>query len=515
MRFEPPTVSPRDPIVEIIDLLVRKNIGAVVAVEDGRPLGIVTERDIINRVLQPMRDVEDTLVGDVMTSPVITVEWDQSIKEALELLDDNNIRRLPVTRECVLIGITTERRLLETAHNTYLVSSRDIGGERGEIRVDKPNISFLSSYPPRECGIATYTQDLVNSINRLQELGPPIITAINDKGGYYDYPSSVKLQIDREEIDTYLDAADSINNSGIDALNLQHEFGLFGGTWGDYLLEFLEELEKPVVTTLHTVLQDPPPEADKVTRRLIDLSDYVVVMARVGVKILEQQYNTLPNKVRYIPHGCPNVPFVRSETVKKTLGLEDKFVLSTFGLISRSKGIEYAIKALPEVVEVESDVLYLVIGETHPEVRKNEGEAYRRSLFDLIEDLGLEGHVRFVNRFLEKQELIRFLQGTDVYILPYPNEEQISSGTLLYALCTGKVIVSTPFLHAEEVISQGAAVRCSFKDPESIATRVTSLIKSQESRSLYEERAYEYSREMIWPNIAMRYVNLFYESLGM
>lgn len=515
MRFDPPTVSPRDPIFEIIDLLVRKNIGAVIAVEGGLPLGIVTERDIINRVLQPMRDVEETLVEDVMTSPVIAVESNQSIKEALELLDENNIRRLPVIRDGELIGITTERRLLETAHSTYLVSSRDIGAEGREVGVDKPNISFLSSYPPRECGIATYTQDLVHSINRLQELGPPIITAINDKGGYYDYPSSVKLQIDRNKIDTYMDAAKTINESGIDALNLQHEFGLFGGVWGDYLLEFLRELEKPVVTTLHTVLQEPSPEADRVTRELISLSDYVVVMARVGIQILEQQYDIFPDKVRYIPHGCPNVPFVQSETMKNTLGLEDRFILSTFGLISQSKGIEYAIKALPEIVEVKPDVLYLVIGETHPEVRKNEGEAYRQSLFNLIEELGVEGHVRFVNRFLEKEELIRFLQGTDVYILPYPNEEQISSGTMLYALSTGKAIVSTPFLHAKEVISQGAAVKCDFRNPDSIASCVTNFIRSKESRNIYEERAYEYSREMIWPNIAMRYVNLFYESLGM
>jgi glycosyltransferase involved in cell wall biosynthesis/predicted transcriptional regulator len=515
MRFDPPTVSPTESMFNLFDLFVNQNVGAIISVEDGKPLGIVTEKDILERVLKPMKDIHKTLVKDIMSTPLITIESDRSIKEALDLLDRHNIRRLPVTKNGILIGITTERRLLETAHDIFVYRSRELESGISKTEIEKPNITFLSSYPPRECGIATYTYDLVGSIDRLQTVGPPIITAINDKGGYYEYPSSVKLQIEREKIDTYSDTAETINRSDIDAVNLQHEFGLFGGVWGDYLVEFLEKLEKPVVTTLHTVLQNPPHEAEKVTKEILSFSDYVVVMARVGIKILEQQYDTFANNVRYIPHGCPNVPFVQSGTQKRMFNLEDRILLSTFGLISRGKGIEYAIHALPELVESRPNILYLIIGETHPEVRKHEGEAYRQSLFELIEELGLEENVRFVNRFLEKDELIRFLQATDVYILPYPNKEQISSGTLLYALCTGKAIVSTPFLHAEEIISQGAVVGCEFKDPGSIADSVKNLLTYDDIRGNLEKRAYEYSREMIWPNIAMRYVNLFYETLGL
>ncbi len=238
-------------------------------------------------------------------------------------------------------------------------------------------------------------------------------------------------------------------------------------------------------------------------------------MAKVGIGILEQLYDTFADNVRYIPHGCPNVPFVSTEAVKKGLGLEDRIVLSTFGLISSGKGIEYAIRAIPKIVEAEPRALYLIIGETHPEVRKHEGETYRQHLLDTVEELGMEDNVRFVNRFLEKRELIRFLQATDIYIIPYPNRDQISSGTLLYALSTGKAIVSTPFLHAEEVMSEGAAMRCEFKDPKSLAEAVKSLLQFDYVHEQYQNRAYNYSRPMIWPNVAMMYVNLFCETLGL
>jgi len=345
--------------------------------------------------------------------------------------------------------------------------------------------------------------------------GPSSVMAINDRGGYYDYPDLVRFQIDREEVESYVRAAEYINGSDVDVVNLQHEYGLFGGTWGEHVLTFLEELRKPVVTTLHTVLQEPVPDAKRVLEGVLRHSDYVIVMAKVGIGILEQLYGTFADKVRYIPHGCPNVPFVGTEPIKKGLGLEDRVVLSTFGLISRGKGIEHAIRAIPQIVEEEPRSLYLIIGETHPEVRKHEGETYRQYLLDTVEELGMGENVRFVNRFLEKGELIRFLQATDVYVIPYPNREQISSGTLLYALSTGKAIVSTPFLHAEEVMSEGAAMRCEFKDPDSLAGAVKSLLQFRDVHELYQKRAYQYSRPMIWPNVGMMYVNLFCETLGL
>jgi glycosyltransferase involved in cell wall biosynthesis len=200
---------------------------------------------------------------------------------------------------------------------------------------------------------------------------------------------------------------------------------------------------------------------------------------------------------------------------KTSLGFEDRYVLSTFGLISKGKGIEYVIKALPEIISAEPSILYIVIGETHPDVRKHEGESYRQSLYDLVNSLDVEKNVRFVNRFLSKKDLIRFLQATDTYVLPYPNRDQISSGTMLYALCTGKAIVTTPFLHAEEIIDQGAALRCDFKDPHSIAECVNRFVKDDAMRISYERKAYEISRGMIWPSVAMRYINEFYKDLGL
>jgi len=515
MKTDPPTASPHDPASNVVELMIRENVGAVIVLDDKEPVGIITEKDILERIIKPERSLEATLVLDVMSKPLIAIEVGRPIVEALGMMRDRNIRRLVITENGALAGLTTERRLLEVAHERYVMQNYDRIKRVLVEDLEKPNVAFLSTYPPRECGIAIYTSDVVDALNQLYAVGPPVIAAINDKGGYYDYSNIVKYQIDQDEVKSYVKAADYINESDIDVVNLQHEYGLFGGDWGENIIAFLEELEKPVVTTLHTVLGDPDPCAKRVLGDILEHSDYAVVMARVGMALLEQLYDTLADRVRYIPHGCPNLPFIVSETVKSTLGLKDRIVLSTFGLLSRGKGIEYAIRAIPRIVEEYPRVLYLVIGETHPEVRKQEGETYRQSLFDLVESLGIEENVRFVNRFLEKSKLIRFLQATDVYILPYPNREQISSGTLSYALCTGKAIVTTPFLHAEEVVSEGGAIRCKFRDPDSISRCVIRLLRFDNVREGFEKKSYEYSRDMIWPNVAMRYANLFYQALGL
>ncbi len=515
MKADPPQSSPESSISNVVEIMMSEDTGAVVIVEESRSVGIITEKDILRRVVKTAKDFEETLAKDVMTNPVITIEAERPISDALEMLRENNIRRLVITEAGALIGLTTERRLLEVVNEQYRMNSlsrltRVMLDESAKLRV-----AYISTFPPRECGIATYTNDLVDAISRLYVTKSPTIVAINDRGGYYNYPSLVGFQIDREEVDSYIEAAEYINRSDIDIVNLQHEYGLFGGIWGEYILTFLERVEKPVVTTLHTVLPEPGPDAHRVLEGILRLSEHVTVMARVGIGILEELYFTFGDKVQYIPHGCVNVPFISSVPVKKGLGLEGRVVLSTFGLISRGKGIEYAIRALPLIVKEEPRVLYLVIGETHPEVRKHEGESYRQSLLDLVGDLGIDGNVRFVNRFLEKSELISYLQATDIYILPYPNKDQISSGTLLYALSTGKAIVSTPFLHAEEVMSEGAAMRCEFRDPESIADSVINLLQFGDVHDKIERRAYQYSREMIWPNVGMRYVNLFHKTLGL
>ena len=515
MKVDPPTTSPKAPISDVVDAMMEEDVGAVIVVEDDKPVGIITEKDVLSRVVKLGKDFESTLAEAVMSGPLITIEARRPISEALEVLRESNIRRLVVTDGGVLVGLTTERRLLEIAHERYKVFHHERIGRALSAEEVRVNVAYVSTFPPRECGIATYTNDLVNAISRLYVTGPSSVMAINDRGGYYDYPGMVRFQIDREEAESYVRAAEYINGSDVDVVNLQHEYGLFGGTWGEHVLTFLEELRKPVVTTLHTVLQEPVPDAKRVLEGVLRHSDYVLVMAKVGIGILEQLYGTFADKVRYIPHGCPNVPFVGTEPIKKGLGLEDRVVLSTFGLISRGKGIEYAIRAIPQIVEEEPRSLYLIIGETHPEVRKHEGETYRQYLLDTVEELGMEENIRFVNRFLDKGELIRFLQATDVYIIPYPNRDQISSGTLLYALSTGKAIVSTPFLHAEEVMGEGAAMRCEFKDPVSLAGAVKDLLQFSDVHELYQKRAYQYSRPMIWPNVGMMYVNLFCETLGL
>jgi glycosyltransferase involved in cell wall biosynthesis len=501
-------------VSNIVELMMNEDTGAVVIVEAGHPIGILTEKDILQRIIKTGKDFEATQAKDVMTKPLITIQAERPIIDALDMLRENNIRRLPITKGGMLIGLTTERRLLEIVNEQYrinrLSSHALIHDETVRLKV-----AYVSTYPPKECGIATFTQDLVSAISGLFVTQSPTIIAINDRGSYYNYSPLVDFQIERDEVDSYIDAAEYVNKSDVDIVNLQHEYGLFGGIWGEHILTFLERVKKPVITTLHTVLPEPSYDAERVLDGILQFSDYVIVMARVGIGLLEQVYQIFGDKAQYIPHGCPNVPFISSTHVKEGLGLKNRIVLSTFGLISRGKGIEYAIKALPQISKEDPNILYLVIGETHPEVRKHEGESYRQSLLDLVSELGIEKNVRFVNRFLEKSELLRYLQATDVYILPYPNRDQISSGTLLYALSTGKAIVSTPFLHAEEVISEGAAMRCELRNPESIADSVNSLLKYGDIHRRYERRAYQYSREMIWPNVGMRYVNLFYKTMGL
>jgi len=515
MKADLPMVSVSRAVSTAVDLMIRENVGAVIALEDGQPVGIITEKDVLERVVKNKRDLELTLVKDVMSSPLISIEAEGLIGEALDLMKERGVRRLAVVKDGDLVGITTERRLLEVVHSRYLVEGVRAAKKALYDDSSKLRVAFVSTYPPRECGIATYTQDLVDSIFNLQVLKPPVIVAINDKGGHYDYPHEVRFQIKRERVESYVEAAEFINASDVDVVNLQHDYGLFGGVWVENIIAFLKRLKKPVVTTLHTLLQEPVPDARRILEGVLQHSHHAIVMAKMGLTILEQIYWTLADKARYIPHGCPNVPYIGSGLLKPSLGLEGRVILSTFGLISRGKGIEYAIEALPLIIKEEPRVLYLVIGETHPEVRKHEGESYRQQLLELVESLGIEENVRFVNRFLPKNELLRYLQATDVYIIPYPNREQISSGTMLYALSTGKAIVTTPFFHAEEVISEDCAMGCEFRAPSSITESVLTMLQNDDIQKGYEERAYDYSRGKIWPNIAMKYVNLFYETLGL
>ncbi len=373
--------------------------------------------------------------------------------------------------------------------------------------VPERRVAYLSTYPPRECGIATFTKDLLDAIAEFKELRPPAVIAVNEKETIYNYNRRVKWQIERDSVDDYIQAARYVSSSNVDLVNLQHEFGLFGGDYGEYINYFLNNVKKPVVTTLHTVQSDFDPRAQAVLRNIVAKSVSIVVITRTALEILEKQ-GIVCKKATVIPHGCPFIPFVPSESVKDSLGLKGRFVLSTFGLISRGKGIEYAIRALPSVVEKEPRIIYLIIGETHPEVRKNEGESYRKKLMRLVEELQLEKHVRFHNRFLAKRELIKYLKATDVCLSPYISPNQISSGTLVYALGAGRAIISTPYLHAQDVLAEGRGLFCKFKDPNSIAVCIDKLLE-ETLRKTMQKKAYKYRRRFVWSNVAKEYLKLF------
>jgi glycosyltransferase involved in cell wall biosynthesis len=369
--------------------------------------------------------------------------------------------------------------------------------------------AYISSFPPRECGIATFTYDLVKAIDDSKLLMPSAIVAVNESGATYNYGSRVKYQIERNHIESYRDAAFWVNKSRNDVVNLQHEFGLFGGNWGEYILTFLRNLQKPVVTTLHTVLSNPRQDLRNIMKEIAQYSTSLVAINKLAKNILKNDYE-IGEKIVVIPHGAPEILFTGTETVKTRLGLKGKTVLSTVGFLSRNKGIEYAINALPDIVKEFPQLIYLIIGETHPEVRKNEGERYRLRLMKMVENLGLEKHVRFSNRFLSKRELIAFLRATDIYIAPYVNKNQISSGTLVYALVAGKAIISTPFLHAQDLLSDERGLFCKFRDSPSIYKSISLLLENEVLRCEVGKNAYNYGRNFIWSNVGKRYVEHFY-----
>jgi glycosyltransferase involved in cell wall biosynthesis len=367
------------------------------------------------------------------------------------------------------------------------------------------HIGYFSTYPPRECGIANFTKDLIDAIDDLGGLKPSII-AINEKGALYDYDRRVKWNIDRDDAQDYVKAAEYVNSSNIQLLVVQHEFGLYGGDYGEHIKLFLENVKKPVITTLHTVQPNFDKKAIEVLKYIVERSESIIVIAHAAIDMLKRQGISY-KKCIVIPHGCPSINCTNNKSMKESLGLEGRLVASTFGLISSGKGIEYAIQALPEVIKKEPRIIYLIIGETHPEVRKNEGEKYRNELTRLVSELGLEEYVRFTNRFITKRELIKFLQATDIYITPYISPNQISSGTLIYALGAGKAVVSTPYYHAMEVLSNDRGILCRFEDSASVAEGINRLL-DESFRSEIQRRAYKYSRRFLWKNVARKYLNL-------
>lgn len=372
------------------------------------------------------------------------------------------------------------------------------------------DVAYVATYPPQECGIATFTRDLATAISKYTPFSDPFVIAVGEGADIEQYPKMVKFQITKSDIQSYLRAADLVNNSSAGGVSLQHEYGIFGGPDGEYVLSFLERLRKPAVATLHTVLFNPSPNQKRIVQELGRMCSALVVMVKMGKEMLVNNYGVPAQKIVTIPHGVPNVHRVSAATIKKTLGISDRLVISSFGLINRGKGIEYGIQAMPGILKKYPDAMYLVLGETHPGVRNYEGESYRKELLELVTDLGLEKHVRFNNRYLALEELINYLCATDVYITPYINRDQIVSGTLAYALGCGKAIVSTPYLYAEEVLSEGRGLLVDFRDPEQLAGAVNRILDDPVLREQMETKAYKYGRRAAWFNVAIDYLDLFH-----
>lgn len=377
---------------------------------------------------------------------------------------------------------------------------------RDSMNIIEP--AYISTYPPTECGIATFTKDVVTSVAKFTPFSKPIVLAVERDNEIEAFGREVRFQVLKENKQSYIDAANYINNSTADLLSIQHEYGIYGGNDGEYILDLLRALKKPSMATLHTVLQNPSPNQKRIIQEMGKLCDAFIVMVKTGRKILVDVYGIDPHKVTVIPHGVPNVRKVSASTVKKSLGFSDKNIISTFGLISRGKGLEYAIKAMPKILEKHPNTVYLILGETHPGVRNYEGESYRNSLSALVKELGLEDNVRFNNRFLALSELVRYLCATDIYVTPYLSKDQITSGTLAYALGCGKAIVSTPYLYAEEVLSEGRGLLADFYDPDSISNNIINILDNAQLRESLEGNAYKYGRRATWFNVAIDYLEV-------
>ncbi|MEN6521459.1 MAG: glycosyltransferase family 4 protein [Armatimonadota bacterium] len=379
--------------------------------------------------------------------------------------------------------------------------------------MNKIEPAYVATYPPSECGIATFTKDVVTSVAKYTPFSKPTVIAVKRKEEIEPYGRIVRAQIFRDDRQSYLDAAKYINDSTVDIVSIQHEYGIYGGTQGEYVLDLIKNLKKPAVATLHTVLNNPDPDQKRVLQELADLCEVVVVMVRTGRQILLDTYDIDPKKITIIHHGVPNVHRVSTAAVKRSLGIANRKIISTFGLINRGKGIEFAIEAMARVVAKYPEALYLVLGETHPGVRAWEGETYRNEMLEAVRRNNLENNVRFNNRFLSLTELVRYLCATDVYITPYLNKDQIVSGTLAYALGCGKAIVSTPYLYAEEVLADGRGTLVDFKSPDAMANAIIDLLDNPAKREQMEALAYKFGRRTAWFNVAIDYLDMFHRIL--
>jgi glycosyltransferase involved in cell wall biosynthesis len=393
-----------------------------------------------------------------------------------------------------------------------------VGKEKGKENLieEFPNskVCFFSNFPPKECGIATFTKHLSSAMDK--QWNPKVkskVIAVNDEESFYDYSSRVIHAVSKNDIEHYIDIAKRVNESDdIKIVCIQHEFGIFGGEYGSYIVPFLEALQKPVVVTFHTTLPNPDAQMKRVVQSIAKRSSAMIVLAKAAANILVRDYGVEKEKIRVVYHGIENVPFQSNEAAKKKFGLDKKTVLLTLGLLSRGKGIEYMIQAMPKLVKKYPNILYLVVGETHPAVRKNEGEEYRNGLIALAKKLGVEKNVKFYNKYVSDEDVIQYMIAADIYVGTNLERNQISSGPIAESLgYGGKAVVSTPTFCAEELLADGRGMLAEFKNPDSFANVIDKILSNPEAKKEMERLAYAFSRQMTWRNVAIQYLRIFNE----
>jgi glycosyltransferase involved in cell wall biosynthesis len=380
-------------------------------------------------------------------------------------------------------------------------------------------IAYISTYPPRECGLATFNCNLIKAINANFSgetlIETSLVVALNNSDSLdeYTYPDEVKCIIRQNNQEDYTIAANFINESDVDACILQHEFGIYGGESGIYVLPFLNQIEKPIISILHTILNSPTFLQKAIIREIAKRSSKIVVMSNRAVSFLTEIYQVPKEKIQVIEHGVPDLEAPLVNPVKEIAQLKDKKILLTFGLISRNKGLETVVKALPKIVETHPDVVYVILGNTHPGVVKNSGEEYREYLKQLAVELNVEKHLVFMNRFVEEEELINYLSAADVYITPYFNEAQITSGTLSYAVGAGAAVVSTPYWHAQELLDGNRGRLFNFKDDVGLATIINELLDEPNKLMELKTNAYQYGLKLRWPKIGQTFIALIEKAI--
>ncbi|MGB6876646.1 MAG: glycosyltransferase family 4 protein [Candidatus Acidiferrales bacterium] len=377
-------------------------------------------------------------------------------------------------------------------------------------RLALPNrIAIVGNHLPRCCGIATFTTDLCDAIHAEYSTTDLLALPVNDTEEGYNYPVRVRFELAEDNLASYRQAADFLNFSNADLVCLQHEYGIFGGRAGGHILELLRRLQMPFLTTLHTVLREPNPDQYAVMMEIVSLSDRLIVMSQHSSEILQEVFHVPINKIDMIPHGVPDLPFTDPNFYKDGFGTEGKDVLLTFGLLSPNKGIENVIQSLPEILSRHNNVVYMVSGVTHPHILRREGDKYRHSLQSLAKELGVESNVIFRNRFETPQGLVELIGAADIYITPYKHKAQVVSGTLAYALSAGKAIISTPYLHAVELLDGERGALVPFDDPGAIAAKTIALLDDPTGRHAMRKRAYLYARDMVWNRVAQKYMKSF------